>query len=89
MTAKSSSVKKSQKRLTFQSNAGIDRQSLADFLIQMGLIVCLGKDSPALGLHEEIRILEQSLQELRGRLATAHEARDRLENRKPKNRVAH
>ena len=55
----------------------------------MGLIVCLGKDSPALGLHEEIRILEQSLQELRGRLATAHEARDRLENRKPKNRVAH
>jgi len=36
------------------------------------------KDSPALGLHEEIRILEQSLQELRGRLATAHEARDRL-----------
>ena len=38
----------------------------------------IGKDSPALGLHEEIRILEQSLQELRGRLATAHEARDRL-----------
>jgi len=36
------------------------------------------KDAPALGLHDEIRTLEQSLDELRGRLATAHEARDRL-----------
>jgi len=36
------------------------------------------KDSPALGLHEEIRQLEKSLEELRARLSTAHEARDRL-----------
>ena len=39
----------------------------------------LGKDSPALGLHEEIRLLEKSLDELRSRLAESHAARDRLE----------
>ena len=37
----------------------------------------LGKDSPALGLHEEIRLLEKSLDELRSRLAESHAARDR------------
>jgi len=36
------------------------------------------KDSPALGLHEEIRLLEKSLDELRSRLAESHAARDRL-----------
>lgn len=32
-----------------------------------------------MGLHEEIRLLEKSLDELRSRLAESHAARDRLE----------
>lgn len=37
----------------------------------------IGKDSPAFGLHEEIRNLEESLAQLKQRLEEANQNRDR------------
>ena len=40
-------------------------------------ITNIGKDSPAFGLHEEIRNLEESLAQLKQRLEEANQNRDR------------